>query len=74
VQPSVLGLAHSALGSVDSGIAFMERSLQEHDPSMMMLKTFPMFAVFRGHPRYGALLHSAGWRDWDTAEFPVTDR
>jgi len=71
VQASVLGLAHAALGDVDSGMALLERAVEEHDPSMMMLKTFPMFRPFRDHPRYRALLHSAGWRDWDTAEFVI---
>jgi TolB-like protein len=71
VQASVLGLAHAALGSLDEGMAFLERAVEEHDPSMMMLRTFPMFAVFRRHPGFRHLLHTAGWRDWDTAEFRV---
>lgn len=71
VQASVLGLAHAASGDLDSGMALLERAVEEHDPSMMMLKTFPMFRAFRDHPRYRALLHSAGWRDWDTAEFVI---
>ena len=71
VQASVLGLAHAALGDVEAGMSFLERALDEHDPSMMMLRTFPMFAVFRRHARYRALLRLAGWRDWDTAEFRV---
>jgi serine/threonine-protein kinase len=71
VQSSVLGLAHAALGDVETGMSLMERALQEHDPSMMMLKAFPMFDVFRSHPRFRMLLHSAGWRDWDTTEFAV---
>jgi hypothetical protein len=71
VQSSVLGLAHAALGDVETGMSLMERALQEHDPSMMMLKAFPMFDVFRPHPRFRTLLHSAGWRDWDTTEFAV---
>lgn len=71
VQASVLGLAHAALGDVDTGMSFLERAIEERDPSMMMLRTFPMFAVFRRHPRFRALLRLAGWRDWDTAEFRV---
>jgi hypothetical protein len=71
VQASVLGLAHAALGDVDAGMAFLEQAVQAHDPSMMMLRTFPMFAPFRGHARFRALLRLAGWRDWDTAEFRV---
>jgi len=72
VQSSVLGLAHAALGDLEAGMSLLERAVEEHDPSMMMLKTFPMFAAFRSHPRFRALLHSAGWRDWDTAEFAVS--
>jgi DNA-binding SARP family transcriptional activator/TolB-like protein/Tfp pilus assembly protein PilF len=71
VQASVLGLAHAALGDLETAMRHLERAVEEHDPSMMMLKTFPMFREFRAHPRYRALLHSAGWRDWDTAEFAV---
>jgi serine/threonine-protein kinase len=71
VQSSVLGLAHAALGDVETGMSLMERAVEEHDPSMMMLKAFPMFDVFRSHPRFRILLHASGWRDWNTAEFAV---
>lgn len=71
VQPSVLGLAHAALGDVEAGMVLLERSVEECDPSMMMLKAFPVFDPFRSHPRYRSLLHAAGWRDWNTAEFAV---
>ncbi len=71
VQPSVLGLAHAALGDLEAGMVLLERAVAEHDPSMMMLKSFPMFRAFRGHPRFRTLLHAAGWRDWDTAEFAL---
>ncbi len=71
VQSSQLGLARAALGDLDGGMAHLERAVDEHDPSMMMVRTFPMFAPFRAHPRFRALLRTAGWRDWDTAEFRV---
>jgi hypothetical protein len=71
VQSSVLGLAHAALGDVETGMSLMERAVEEHDPSTMMLKAFPMFDVFRSHPRFRILLHASGWRDWNTAEFAV---
>lgn len=71
VQPSVLGLAHAALGDVEAGMVLLERSVEECDPSMMMLKAFPVFDPFRSHPRYRSLMHAAGWRDWHTAEFAV---
>jgi serine/threonine-protein kinase len=74
VQSSVLGIAHAALGDVDRGMSFLGRAVDEQDPSMMMLKWFPMFDPFRDHPRYRALLHRAGWRDWDTAEYPSAQR
>jgi hypothetical protein len=63
VQASVLGPAHAALGDLEDGMAFLERGAEEHDPSMMMLKTFPMYDAFRGHPRYPALLRAVGWRE-----------
>ncbi len=71
VQSSQLGIARAALGDLDGGMAHLERAVDEHDPSMMMVRTFPMFAPFRAHPRFRALLRTAGWRDWDTAEFRV---
>lgn len=71
VQPSVFAQAHAALGDLDAGMSFLERAIEEHDPSTMMIKFFPMFAVFRRHPGFRALLHRAGWRDWDTAEYRV---
>lgn len=74
VQASVLGLAHAALGDLDAGMRALEQAVEEHDPSMMMLRNFPMFSPFRRHPRFRALLRQAGWRDWDTAEFRVPER
>ncbi len=71
VQSSVLGVAHAALGDIETGMTFLERAVEEHDPSTMMLRSFPMFAPFRRHPRFRPLLHLAGWRDWDTAEFRI---
>ncbi len=65
VQASLLGLAHAALGDGEAGMAFLERAVEEHDPSMMMLRTFPMYDAFREHPRYPALLRAAGWRPED---------
>ncbi len=71
VQASVLAQAHAALGDIDTGMAFLERAVEEHDPSMMMLRAFPMFTPFHQHPGFRSLLHLAGWRDWDTAEFRI---
>lgn len=74
VQGSVLGIARTALGDLDEGMHALERAVDEHDPSLMMLRHFPMFAPFRGHPGFRALLRRAGWRDWDTTEFRVPRR
>jgi TolB-like protein/Tfp pilus assembly protein PilF len=63
VQASILAQAHAAVGDLDGGVRLLERAVEERDPSMMMLKTFPMFAVFRPHPSFPSLLHRAGWRD-----------
>ncbi|MFP5354861.1 MAG: hypothetical protein ACLGIK_06850 [Gemmatimonadota bacterium] len=71
VQVSLLGLAHAALGDLNAGMRYLELAVDERDPSMMMVRNFPMFAPFRSHPRFRALLRQAGWRDWDTAEFRV---
>ncbi len=74
VQASVLGIAHAALGDLDAGMRALEQAVEEHDPSMMMLRNFPTFATFRQHPRFRPLLRQAGWRDWDTAEFRIPER
>jgi len=71
VQSSVLALAHAALGELDVGMSYLARAVEEHDPSMMMVRTFPMFAAFRKHREFRSLLRKAGWRDWDTAEFRI---
>jgi len=71
VQASVLAQAHAAIGDLDTGIALLERAIDEHDPSMMMIRVFPMFRVFHSHPGFRPLLRRAGWRDWDTAELPI---
>jgi len=60
VQPGVLALAHAALGDLEAGMAFLERSVEQRDPSMMMLRTFPMFDSFRGHSRFPPLLRAVG--------------
>lgn len=63
VQASVLAQAHAALGEVETGFQCLERAAEERDPSLMMLRTFPMFAAFRHHPRYPSLLRQVGWKD-----------
>lgn len=73
VQASVLAQAHAALGDREAGMICLEQAVEEHDPSMMMLRNFPMFDPFRAHPRFWTLLRAAGWRDWDTSEFRVSD-
>jgi TolB-like protein/DNA-binding SARP family transcriptional activator/Tfp pilus assembly protein PilF len=67
VQASLLGMAHAALGDIEAGMTLLERGVEEHDPSMMMLKIFPMYDPFREHPRFPALLRAAGWREEENA-------
>lgn len=69
VQPTVLALAHAAVGDTEAGMRNLELAVEERDPSTIMVRNFPMFAPFRAHPRFRALLREAGWNDWDTAEF-----
>ena len=74
VQGSMLALAHAALGDHDAAMTFLERAVEDHDPSTMMIRTFPMFRVLHAHPRFRDVLRMAGWRDWDTAELRVPER
>ena len=61
VQPSVLALAHAALGELDEAMHHLARALDMCDPTMMMLRHFPMYDPMRRHPAFPALLRRAGF-------------
>ena len=71
MQYSILGLAHAALDDIETGMRFLEQTVEAHEPSMMMLRSFRMFEPFHKHPDFRSLLRLAGWRDWDTTEFRI---
>ncbi len=45
-----------ALGDVDVAFTWFERAVDESDPNVVAINTFPQLAPLRGHPRLAALL------------------
>lgn len=48
---------HLGLGEIDEVFTWMERAIDERDPIIVPIKTYPFFDPLRGHPRFKALLH-----------------
>jgi TolB-like protein/DNA-binding SARP family transcriptional activator/Tfp pilus assembly protein PilF len=62
VQSTLIALVLGAMGDIEGGVEQLGRSVDSHDPALLMLRTFPMFDCYRDHPSYPALLQRAGWR------------
>lgn len=53
--------AHFALGHVDEGLAWLDRSYQIRDPGLRLLKVFPGFDSVRSDPRFQKYLANMGF-------------
>ena len=56
VLPTSVAWVHVGLGELDEAFAWMERAIEERDPNIPGVQSFPFLDPLRGDPRYLALL------------------
>jgi TolB-like protein len=56
VPPSSVAFVHLGLGNVDVAFEWLDRAIDERDPIIMPIKTFPFLDPLRADPRFTALL------------------
>jgi hypothetical protein len=56
VPPSVCSLGYTGLGDWDAAFRWWHEAVEQRDPLVMPLKSYPFFDAVRGDPRYHALL------------------
>jgi len=57
VPPSTFALGHVGLNEWDAAFEWWNRAIENRDPIVMPLKSYPFFDPVRGHPCYRAMLH-----------------
>ncbi|MBC7220302.1 tetratricopeptide repeat protein [Candidatus Bipolaricaulota bacterium] len=62
--------AHIALGHLDEGLAWLERSYQTRDPGLRLLKVHPWFDGARSDPRFQDYLAKMGFPPEEGAALP----
>lgn len=60
VSPVALALVHLALGDRGTALAEIRRGLDEHDPMLIYLLTYPELQALRGDPGFEALVARSG--------------
>lgn len=53
----VVALIYLGLGEIDAAFTWLDRAVEERDPIVAAINTYPMMARLRAHPRFIALLH-----------------
>lgn len=53
-------VGYAALGMHNEAIELIERRIEEHDRSIIFLKTYPQLESLRSDPRYSKLLITVG--------------
>jgi serine/threonine-protein kinase len=56
VPPSCFAQIHSQLGETDAAFEWVERAIQQRDPVIVFLKTFPGFDPLHSDPRFPVML------------------
>ena len=56
VPASDFAWTHLALGEIDTAFTWMDRAIDERDPMMVPIKTYPFLDPLRADPRFTALL------------------
>jgi len=56
LPPFWFALVYCTLGETDQALGWLERAVEERDPTVSLLKPEPTFHVLRADPRYQALL------------------
>ena len=56
LRPFLLAKLHAGLGEVDQAFRWLEKAVQERDPSLLNVKTDETIDCLRSDPRYGGIL------------------
>jgi TolB-like protein len=56
VPPTSFAWIHLGLGEIDQAFTWMERAIEERDPIIVPIKSFPFLDPLRSDPRFAALL------------------
>ena len=56
VNATAFANIYCALGEIDTALDWVERAIDQREPIVTLLKTWPLFDGLRGHPRYPGLL------------------
>jgi len=56
LPPFSAALVHLGLGDIDAGFEWMDRAIDERDPIIMPIKSFPFLDPLRADPRFTVLL------------------
>ena len=56
VPPTSFAWIHLGLGEIDQAFSWMERAIEERDPIIVPIKSFPFMDPLRSDPRFEALL------------------
>jgi TolB-like protein len=54
--PSRIGMIYAALGEIEPAFTWLERAVEEHEPTLLWIGAMPRTAGLRQHPRFQALL------------------
>jgi TolB-like protein/DNA-binding SARP family transcriptional activator/Tfp pilus assembly protein PilF len=60
ISPAVLAAYNAVLGRTEEAFRFLDQALRERDPSLMHIKTNPMYRTLRSDPRFDALIRRMG--------------
>ncbi len=60
VQPFLLAAVPSVLGEIDEAMAWLQKSHEERDGILVVVRRFPPFAPLRNDPRFAAILRGMG--------------
>ena len=63
VPASCFAWTHLGLGEIDDAFAWMERAIEQFDPMMTPIKSYPHLDPIRSDPRFAALLRKMNLQD-----------
>jgi serine/threonine protein kinase/tetratricopeptide (TPR) repeat protein len=67
VQPTLFALVHAALGEKDEAFRWLGKAEEDRAPSLIYLRSDPIFNNLRSDPRFQALLRKVGFPGASTA-------
>ena len=60
ISPAVLAARNAVVGRTEEAFRFLDEAFRERDPSLMHIKTNPMYRTLRSDPRFEALIRRMG--------------